>query len=296
MGLHLCPMIKNNLPQHQKQVTLYKNLVEPIGTLTIPELIDVIKSTRYKAVQENIQLLFSLGEKDKANEQKKKLYSFSASCQCSLWRCLDNVTIYNSYLIFDLDHLADAELKRIWLLLKADAYVMAAFRSPSWQGIKFIIETDAPLQDHKTAYEKAAAYYERLLGTRLDRSGSDVCRICFIGYDPWAYVKAHQVFIIPPPLPLPLPKPTPRFPIRPSFSFPRPSEATTSIIFERCVVFLNKYQQYEVGNRNNYSYSLARKLKRFNIDYDDALAMMLSRYDLPERELTCCVRSAYKRK
>jgi len=298
-------MNNQNSKPHQKQVTVYRNLVEPIGLLTILQLINLILSTRYKAVQENIQLLFSLGQKEKANEEKKKLYSFSASCQCRLWRCLDNVTIYTSYIILDLDHLVDAELKRIWLLLRHCPYMLAAFRSPSWCGIKIIVETDAPMQDHKRAYNQVADYFERLLGCKIDRSGSDIPRLAFIGHDPWAfYNEQHTIFNV-----VYLPPPSPTRPLRPSSSplFRRGvgGEAvyvSPNRLFNRAVGCTMKKRDFVEGNgtarsgRNNFVFLLSAYCRFFGLSEEDALGQILQFYNYDKREIERSVKSAYRYK
>jgi hypothetical protein len=69
----------------------------------------------------------------------------------------------------------------------ASPYTLAAFVSPSGNGLKIICRprTRFPLtlENHLKAFNLCADYYELLLGVKADRSGSDPNRLCFVSYD-----------------------------------------------------------------------------------------------------------------
>jgi hypothetical protein len=210
-----------------------------------------------------------------------------------MWRCLEYVYIYNSYLVLDLDGVPLGEMGHLMNLIARDKYVMAAFRSPSWRGIKFIIETDSPMQDHKLAYEQTATYFERLLGKKLDRSGSDICRLCFFAHDPLAfYREEHEIFPVVPVPPAP-PVTKTRFPVRPLESL---GTDFNDYIFNKSIRMTNRKRQYYEGNRNNYIFLLSCYLRMNGMRKEDALEEILNRFNYSQREITTAVKSAYKYK
>ena len=64
---------------------------------------------------------------------------------------------------------------------------LAAFLSPSGQGVKFVVRldpvpADASGHDHATRHVMAA--YAEFLGQEVDPSGKDVTRVCYLSHDP----------------------------------------------------------------------------------------------------------------
>ena len=79
--------------------------------------------------------------------------------------------------------------RRIWM-----AALALAFDSPSGTGLKAFIGYDVPAYGpaYRDVFNAVAGYVAgHLPGLTLDRSGSDVCRACYLSYDPDAYLKPY---------------------------------------------------------------------------------------------------------
>jgi hypothetical protein len=106
----------------------------------------------------------------------------------------DNALIRHSGLLcIDFDHLPDpGDLFRRLLL---DDYfdTQLLFRSPSGDGLKWIIPVDLSEYTHGEFFEAVAEHILQSYGVQIDKSGSDVSRACFLPYDPHAYINPEYL-------------------------------------------------------------------------------------------------------
>ena len=65
-------------------------------------------------------------------------------------------------------------------------------------------------------------------------------------------------------------------------------------LFEHCITYSNKKQQYTEGNRNNYIYYLANNCRRRKMNLDLVIRLCRRRFDLPIEELEETIKSAFK--
>jgi hypothetical protein len=88
----------------------------------------------------------------------------------------------------DFDHVGDvAGLKE---LLLRDAYFETEllFVSPSGKGLKWVIPIDIRKATHQAYAVSISNYLERTYGQKMDASGKDVARACFLPWDPDVYI------------------------------------------------------------------------------------------------------------
>ena len=94
-----------------------------------------------------------------------------------------NLIEHSGLLCVDFDHVADLAALRASLL--NDEYFDTAllFRSPSGDGIKWVVEVDLSQYSHGEYFQAVAAYLLAAYGVEADRSGRDVSRACFLPHD-----------------------------------------------------------------------------------------------------------------
>jgi hypothetical protein len=101
----------------------------------------------------------------------------------------DNALIrHSSLMCIDFDHLPDpGDLFRRLLL---DDYfdTQLLFRSPSGDGLKWIIPIDLAEYTHGDYFHAVAAYILHRYNVQIDKSGRDISRACFLPHDPDAYL------------------------------------------------------------------------------------------------------------
>lgn len=168
---------------------------KPSRSTTLEEIIQWIREGKYKQEIENIR---AAGNNVKEIAFHKKGLDYVTWSGTFSTRLAANLITHSGYIVIDFDHLQDAE--NFKLQLKSDPYVAACFISPSGAGLKVVVrvkDTDR----HKEVFADLAYYFNnvyRLTDTeKVDPSGSDVSRACFLSYDPEAYQNSDsKVYVI----------------------------------------------------------------------------------------------------
>ena len=101
-----------------------------------------------------------------------------------------------SLIQIDIDKVNDPEQLKTQIC--ADPHTLACFISPSGNGVKAIVRTDASandaggqldkLNEHKSIYAKAKRYYTQHFNVQIDKSCSDISRVMYYSYDPEIYI------------------------------------------------------------------------------------------------------------
>jgi len=93
-----------------------------------------------------------------------------------------DLMVYNNLMIIDIDSVYDNidELKK---RLGVDKYILSLWISPSGNGLKGIIKTGNVIEHHKAAFSSLREYFFERYAIELDKSGSDVCRLCYCSWD-----------------------------------------------------------------------------------------------------------------
>jgi hypothetical protein len=74
-----------------------------------------------------------------------------------------------------------------------DKHILAAWISPSGDGVKAIMRIPASAEGHKAAFAAAAEYMRDTYATVIDKACSDVGRLCFVSHDPALVVNLDAV-------------------------------------------------------------------------------------------------------
>lgn len=94
----------------------------------------------------------------------------------------------SNLLCVDFDHISD--LEGLFARLLEDKYFDTAllFRSPSGDGLKWVIEINKGALSHSDFFRAVENYIFKTYGIKVDQSGKDISRACFLPYDPAAYI------------------------------------------------------------------------------------------------------------
>lgn len=161
--------------------------VKPFSNISIhvgfERVIKNISGENFKQLILEARKLYDSGDIEAYTLFKSKLPAVTFSGIFSPVRNAASLTRYSYLIILDIDKIGD----RLLLLKEQifqDSFVKAIWISPSGDGLKFVIETSCEASLHKIIYKNALHYFSNKYGVELDRSGSDVSRLCFISYDP----------------------------------------------------------------------------------------------------------------
>jgi len=238
-------------------------------------------------------------DKKRKEELKKQLPAVTFSGTLDGGGRFDkDVKNYTGIVVCDIDKVSESKVSSYKKTLSEDGYVLAFFESPS-KGLKVLVRANSDLEYHKShAFRQIEDYMMVHYGIKIDPSGKNPSRLCFISHDEDMYFNdSAQIF-----------------PVDVSIDYEEieKEEMMESVrnrnenfeisndsghVFETCVKWVKKSKvgSYHKGNRNNYVFALSCHLNRAGMSQDLALQMVLGRYpSLGFNEAKTTVGSAYK--
>lgn len=154
----------------------------PADALTIEQAVSLIASNEYKGT---IELLRTSADKRSQKTIKDNLDYFTFSGTFKK-RIASGLIQHSGYLCLDFDNVDIHETKKI---LSQQDFTMACFISPSGNGIKAIVKIVS--EQHLQYFLALERYFEKLK-LQVDKSGKDVCRACYVSYDPDIYYNPYS--------------------------------------------------------------------------------------------------------
>lgn len=176
-----------------------KKLAEVAGTYSIKSVLKAFKNGNYKALVLSVQQIHQTeGRSDRYTKAKKGLPAFTFGGTFKKKRANKNLLVSSGVVIGDLDKIGD-RLEDYFKKLCNDPYILAVWKSPSGDGIKFLIAIPFVKDDEEyKSYLKAIEnYFEQTYGIILTfgTEGADIARNCFVCYDPDLYIaESVEVF------------------------------------------------------------------------------------------------------
>ena len=193
-------MIQNFSTEFSKFEVGYRNKkgiavlqTRPSGVTDIPSVYNYITSDAAK--QATLELRSMIGRTTDAEISDFKKLNFKIVCVRGIFykRCAEGLATPSCYLPIDIDDLASAEeARQVQQIIINDPYLEVAlsFTSPSGLGAKIFVELPEWAVDLncRQQYDIVAAHIGMAHGISIDRSGSDIARAAFLGWDPQAYI------------------------------------------------------------------------------------------------------------
>lgn len=249
-------------------VTDFKNIT---SNIPLEVILGQIKSGVYKSEIEKIRSLFNSYQPDEAEKLKKRLTAFTPAGTFKENRKNDHIDIYSSMVILDIDDQSNEKLNEMISELPKIDSVYSFFKSPSGNGLKIIFYVDSGPVDHQKAFEQLKVYFEMLFDIKVDSSGKDIARLCFVSYDPDLYLNSDTV--------------------------PFKIQTETSLEYEAALIqaklITERKSKYEKGNRNNFIHHLACNANRLGIPKEYLHKTLPAFYDLNKNELDRTIIGAY---
>lgn len=159
--------------------------------ISIIETLNIIKSDILKGKILTLRNKLENGKEEFYDNNKKKLPAVTFCATFNENRKKENLKKYNSFIVIDIDKLSQKEMNKVHNELNKDEYVITFWRSPSDKGYKGLIEisyqkpfnnTETDLQ-HKNGFNTLSSYFNEKYNIELDKSGSDITRLCFLSFD-----------------------------------------------------------------------------------------------------------------
>lgn len=102
-----------------------------------------------------------------------------------------NLIEHSGLLCLDFDHLKNLDALRAQLLEDEYFETQLLFRSPSGDGLKWIINIDLSQTNHSDYFRAVANYLKQTYSVEVDQSGKDVSRACFLPHDPDCFINQN---------------------------------------------------------------------------------------------------------
>lgn len=182
------------------QVSLFRGATDarPVWTVIIGAVLDDIQAGTHRQAIERLRDLRTTQGQAAYNAAKQYLVAVTLGGTFAPKRSKTTLVQHSGLVHGDIDHLADAQAMKA--VLCADASTAYCFVSPSGDGLKLGVPI-APVADdavYKHAWQTVANYYQQHYGVTWDPSEKDICRLCFVSWDPDCYVNPDaQLFPVP---------------------------------------------------------------------------------------------------
>jgi hypothetical protein len=207
---------------HGAAVNLFEGSANPtpVKVLSLAEALEAIQDGTYRRPIQSLRALLQAGRKADYDRTKRRLDAVTFGGTFSPTRAKANLKLHTGIVHGDLDHLTDLDAAKN--ALTTDPHVLYCFISPSGTGLKVGVGV-APVDDddaYKHAWQAVANAHQRDYELTWDPSGKDICRLCYVSWDPELYRNQDSRLSPVPPYAPPPPKPQPFSPIAP-FDIPR---------------------------------------------------------------------------
>lgn len=168
--------------------------------ITLFEALNSIRLGKYQTQVEDLRRVYKLGKNaiPGYRKRKKQLPVFLFSGIFSGRGFKFDLSIYTSLIVLDIDKVDEIEKTRE--LLKNDPHIIAVWLSPSGNGLKALsyIEydrdinvTDAWIFHEYLAFPHISKYLSKKYELKIDKTGKDITRRCFVSHDPYIHLKSE---------------------------------------------------------------------------------------------------------
>lgn len=158
---------------------------KPYASITLLDVYKLIKGNRYKPRTERLRAFTDPEEASKFKQKSFEYVTFSGIFS----KRSDKALLYPSgLLVIDFDKVSDLPGLRKFLLEDPMFVTELLFKSPSGKGLKWIISVELEQCPHEDWFTAVACYLDTILEVKVDRSGKDISRACFLCHDPDVYI------------------------------------------------------------------------------------------------------------
>lgn len=159
--------------------------IYPKNTLSLVEVYELIKSTQYTSITEQLR---AIQEKDVARKFKASKFDYATFSGTFEKRNDKALLCHSGLLTIDFDHISNLEQLKNQLLNDEYFETELLFVSPSGDGLKWVIPIDITESTHQNFFNAIANYIKEVYQLEVDKSGKDVSRACFLPFDPEVFI------------------------------------------------------------------------------------------------------------
>jgi hypothetical protein len=158
---------------------------KPHKAVSLLQIYNAIKGNYYR---ERTQKLRAISDVRQARLFKAANFDYCTFSGVFTTRNDKALIKHSGLLCLDFDHLQSVEKLRFQLLQDEYFDTLLLFRSPSGNGLKWIIPIDVTQATHANYFLSVSNYLKATYNVEVDKSGKDISRACFLPHDPQAYI------------------------------------------------------------------------------------------------------------
>jgi len=186
------------------KVSMFRNFNKVVENLDISVILEQIRSGKFKSRILVLRELIRHGREDEYNDQKRSLPAFTPSGLFEGGRKMENLKEYSGLIILDIDKLTHEQICLTRRSVEDIPNTHACFISPSGQGLKILVKVFSRPVYHKVVFNQVKYFYETQLKksdqscqVKIDPSGKDITRLCFVSWDEQLYLNPSAVIFKP---------------------------------------------------------------------------------------------------
>lgn len=169
----------------------FSYFAKPISNI-IPEskvtLLDAYNLIRSDAFLLQTNTLRSISDTKVARKYKAYHFNYVTFSGTFSKRYNDSLIMHSGLLTVDFDHIGDVLGLKERLLVDEYFDTQLLFTSPSGDGVKWIIPVDPSLEFHHKYFDAVSNYVLATYNHKIDPTGREVSRACFLPHDPDVYI------------------------------------------------------------------------------------------------------------
>jgi hypothetical protein len=164
------------------QIAFFQHFGATRENVLLSKMLDDIKGNAWKG---QVNRLRAKGrEAENYDETKKRLPAYMLSGTTNGGHKAADVIEHSGLLQIDVDKVGADKVADLRDRIGEDRHILAAWISPSGDGVKAIMRIPASIAGHKAAFAAAVDYMRESFGVEIDENCSDVGRLCFVSHDP----------------------------------------------------------------------------------------------------------------
>ena len=166
----------------------------PMALINPLHVYKVVKGTRYKQQTEELR---EIKNTKAASQFKQSNFDYVTASGEFTKRGEKGLVRHSGLLTLDFDHVDNLPLLKKTLHSDPKIETTLIFVSPSVNGLKWIVPIDIQQISHELWFTAVSTYLKREYDLKVDPSGKDIARACFLPYDPEVYIHPKYLMQIP---------------------------------------------------------------------------------------------------
>lgn len=163
--------------------------IKPYKNIALPDVVKAIGCQKSKKLTEAVR---KIADEEESNKFKRKYFDYVTFSGTFNTRANSQLIDYSGYMVIDIDDTNPA-MVREKLLNQTYFDIALMFTSPRGYGVKVVVASTTA-DEHKQVFEMYKRCLNNKLGVKVDSSGSDIARACFIAYDEEVYYNPNIKF------------------------------------------------------------------------------------------------------